>query len=404
MKWSELPHEARAYIIYHALVAPVLFSWYIIPYSLLESGYSVLQVGVIYTAVSLLSLPLTFIVGRVYTYRNLKAGLMIIDVLGSVSIFLFAAAIWMNSPLLVAASLLIDKLSGPLYPLYPAYERAVYPEDRMKEALIWHMIVPEASLAVVLPVMGYLFGVTFVSLECVMWGLAGLGIYELVLVAYLWLALKPVTLSEESEEKEDGGFIEDVKSVALALKGKLKLYFLSSMLYLLAWSFLPSFVTVNFIVEEYGGTLFHVSLFESAISLASIASMKLCEHIPESRAFQALMGSALSVTATTLLISLRPSFPILVLLAFAVRMGDATWFLFNRNWFFKLISKEEAALVSSAVSTLRSGFSLLLPALTGLLANFDPKLPYMVGFILFLSTIPFYLAAWREQKEKALKS
>ena len=403
MKWSELPSEARAYIIYHALQAPVLLSWYIIPYSLLESGYSVLEVGIIYTAVSLLSLPLTFIVGRVYTYRNLKAGLMLIDVLGSASILLFALAIWTNSPILVAASLLIDKLSGPFYPLYSAYERAVYPEDRMKEALIWHIIVPEASLAITLPVLGYLFGVTCVSLECMMWGLIGLGLYELVLAAYLWLALKPVTLSKEDEEKEDRGFIEDIKSIASTLKGKLKLYFLSSMLYLLAWNFLPTFVTVNFIVEEYGGNLFHVSLLESTISLASITSMKLCEHIPESRAFQALIVSALSVTATTLLISLRPSFPILVLLTFAVRMGDATWFLFNRNWFFKLISKEEAALASSTISTLRSAFSLLLPALTGLLANFDPKLPYMVGFILFLSTIPFYLAAWKA-KENGLKN
>jgi len=394
MKWSELPRDARAYIAYHALAAPVIFSWYVVPYSLLEAGYSVLDVGIIYTAVSILSLPLTLAVGRIYTYGNLRTGLMLIDVLGSASLLLFAAAIWMDKPYLVVISLLVDKLSGPLYPLYSAYERAVYPEDRMKEALIWHMIVPEAALAASLPAMGYVFSAFLASENDVALGLACLGVYELGLVAYQWLALKPVRLAG-AEKEERGGFLEDFRRIGLALRGRLKLYFLSSLLYLVAWSLLPSFVAVNLIVEEYGGNLLHISLFESAVSLASIASMKVCEAIPGHMSFQALIGSVLTVTVAVYLISLRPGFIFLVLLAFIVRMGDAAWFLFNRNWFFKVISRDEAALVSSAVSAVRSGVSLLLPALTGFLALVNPVLPYITGFVLFISTIPFYLIAWR---------
>lgn len=88
---------------------------------------------------------------------------------------------------------------------------------------------------------------------------------------------------------------------------------------------------MNLIVEEYGGTLPRISFLESLVSPASIAYIKVCEAILGHTSFQALTDSMLTVTVAVYIISLRPGFIFLVLLVFIVRMGDAAWFLFNRN-------------------------------------------------------------------------
>jgi len=42
VKWRELPKEARVYIVYSSLGCVVLFTWILLPYYMLLTGYSVL--------------------------------------------------------------------------------------------------------------------------------------------------------------------------------------------------------------------------------------------------------------------------------------------------------------------------------------------------------------------------
>ena len=44
-----MPLAARRYILYHCIVTPLLFVWYLVPYLMLESGLSVAEAGVIFT-------------------------------------------------------------------------------------------------------------------------------------------------------------------------------------------------------------------------------------------------------------------------------------------------------------------------------------------------------------------
>jgi len=80
-------------------------------------------------------------------------------------------------------------------------------------------------------------------------------------------------------------------------------------------------------------------------------------------------------------------------------MFDSAWFVFNRNWLFKTVSREEAALISAGISALNSTVFLAMPLVTGTLAAISPSLPYLAGFILMVSTLPLLLKASKTNKE-----
>jgi len=175
VRWSELPRSARYYILYHAMVAPLLLTWYMVPYDFLEEGYTVLELGILLTAVNVFLIPAKLLVGRYFTFHDVKRGLLLIDVLESTS---------------------------------------------------------------------------------------------------------------------------------------------------------------------------------------------------------------------------------LLLLGFVARMFDSAWFVFNRNWLFKTVSREEAALISAGVSALNSTVFLAMPLVTGTLAAISPSLPYLAGFLLMVSTLPLLIKGVKDEKER----
>jgi len=397
VRWSELPRSARYYILYHAMVAPLLFTWYMVPYDFLKEGYTVLELGILLTAVNVFSIPAKFLVGRYFTFHDVKKGLLLIDVLESTSLLLLYYATGSMAPLFVGASLLVSNVAATLYPLYQAYERAVYPEDRMKEALVWHMALPEAAAVLSYPFLGYVLGVLCPSLDCVRNGFLIFAAVDMMLALYILRFFQPVVLREE---EENASVLEDLKALARVLRGKLRLYFAVNVLYLLAWRLVPTFVVVNYIVEEYGGNLFHVALLEASVSLATVASMFIVNEIPERHGFHTMMLSVIGAAIATLIFYVKPPFEILLLFGFAARMFDSAWFVFNRNWLFKTISREEAALISAGVSALNSTVFLAMPLVTGTLAAISPSLPYLAGFLLMVSTLPLLLKASKTKRNK----
>jgi len=134
-------------------------------------------------------------------------------------------------------------------------------------------------------------------------------------------------------------------------------------------------------------------LFEASISLAAVASMFIVNRIPERYGFHIMMLSTAGAAIATLVFYVKPPFEILLLLGFITRMFDSAWFVFNRNWLFKTISREEAALISTGLSALNSTVFLAMPLVTGALAAMSPSLPYLAGFLLMISTIQFLVRA-----------
>lgn len=387
MRWSELPEPARRYILYHVATAPLLFAWYMLPYSLVEEGYTAVQLGALYAAVNVASLPARILVGRYFTFHDVKKGLAFIDVLEAASLLLLYFATGGFAVLVAGVALLLSKVAGILHPLYQAYERAVYPEDRLKDALVWHMLLPEASAAISYPLLGY--ALSALRPGSVREGFLALAVAHVALAIYVLALFYPVTL----KEGEEGSLLDDLRKLAGALGGRLRLYLSVELLYLLAWQLTPAFVLVNYVVEEYGGNLFHVALFEASMSAASVASMLVVDRVPTRLGFRAMALSAAGVSASMLLLSAKPPLWALMVLGFALRMFDSAFFVFSRAWLYGSIAREEAALVSSGLSALSSTVLLAVPLLAGLLAAVSPGLPYLAGSFLVAATLPLIAEA-----------
>ncbi len=112
MKWSELPVEARRYIIYHTFIAPIFITWYALPYYLLKTGYTVLEVGLVFTIAQVVGVPATLVLGKIFTQVDIRKGLATIDVMGATSLIFFSLAYGPLAPVMVIIGRLIDEASG----------------------------------------------------------------------------------------------------------------------------------------------------------------------------------------------------------------------------------------------------------------------------------------------------
>jgi len=101
MQWKEIPTSARRYIIYHIMIAPQLIVWYILPLYMFYTGYSVLDIGIFFTAVNIVSIPLTYLIGRFFNEYPLKTGLILIDVLDGIAYILYGFAKGVIAPFML---------------------------------------------------------------------------------------------------------------------------------------------------------------------------------------------------------------------------------------------------------------------------------------------------------------
>ncbi|MET1159560.1 MAG: hypothetical protein ABWW65_01230 [Thermoprotei archaeon] len=120
-----------------------------------------MEVGIIFTLVHILSIPATYIVGKLFDRIAIRHGLVLIDALEGASSILYGSAYGPIAPLMLFLGLFIEDITRIFYPLYQAAERILYPEDRMEEVFAWHMRLPELSQLIGFLVLGYLFGYVF---------------------------------------------------------------------------------------------------------------------------------------------------------------------------------------------------------------------------------------------------
>ncbi len=390
MRFSELPAGACRYIWYHTLVSPTIIVWYALPFYLLKTGYSVLEVGVIFTVAQLLGVPLTLWLGRVFTRVDMRKGLVAIDLLESLSYLLYYLAYGPLAPVMVVLGELVKEASGTLYFLYPAYERIIYPEDRMKEALAWHLRLPELAVIVSYPVIGYVLGYICSQPHCFRMLFLFFAVYELALAPYIYFYFKPVVLEEEDDREEEQTSIGEYW-------GRYKYYIVSSILFITAWSLAPGLALVYYVVDWLKGNMFHVALIEAAISTAALTGTWITDKIREEKAFKALQaGTLISIIGLGLMVSTQ-IFVVVLLAAYILRIGDTLVFVFKRTWLYSIMGRSEASKVSAALSSIRRIISVSSPFIAGVLASIDPRAPYTACIILLLLTIPVYMVASKKK-------
>ncbi len=376
MRWSEIPEAARRYIIYHTIISPFLITWYMLPLYLFMTGYDVLDVGIIFTAVNIAAIPAAYAVGKVFESVPIRHGLVLIDALEGVSNVLYGLAKGAIAPVALFAGMLIEKIAGVFYPLYQAAERILYPKDRLKEVLAWHMRLPEASQLIGFLVLGYVFGYLFTTPEEYRLGFLAIGLVSFGTVAYLLKALPRLDKRERIESE----------APVFRIDKEFRLILLVEALVTAAWSMAPEFVLLNYVVNTLGLTLFEAMVVEAAISLGAIAATYVTDAVSDEHMFRAMAVGYALITAWAAIMLASPPFPVVVAAYFISRFGDTLVFPFYGKWLFSKIPKEKATTVFGALSSYRRIIRLFTPALAGLLASMHPTLPYLASLALFAAT------------------
>ncbi len=387
MRFTELPVDARRYIFYHVLVSPALIVWYALPFYLVEIGYTALEVGFFFTTAQLLSIPLTLWLGKIFSKTDIRKGFIVIESLDSVSTLIYGLAYGPILPLMIIIGEAIGIGSESLYFLYPAYEKIIYPEDRMEEALAWHLRLPEIAVIVSYPILGYFLGYTCSTPWCMRLFFIGVALYGLVLIAYIAKYVKPIVIRRNGELME--------KKSLRKYWEKYKYYIIIEVLFTTAWSLAPSLALVYYVVEWLHGNMFHIALLEASISTATLTGTWITDKLGSKYPFKYLsIGTLIASIGLAIMVS-TAIFYITLIAVYILRIGDSVIFIYKRSWLYRLMGREEASIVSAALSSIRRSIRIISPLLVGLLATLDPRLPYAGCMILLLSTIPVYIAASR---------
>ncbi len=376
MQWSEIPFGARRYILYHTIISPLLITWYMLPMFMFMTGYGVLEVGAIFTIVHLVSIPATYVVGRLFDRVPIRHGLVIIDGLDGASSILYGLAYGPIAPVMLFLGLLVEDVSRMFYPLYQAAERILYPDDRMEEVFAWHMRLPELSQLAGFLILGYLFGYVFSTPQHYRIGFIIFGSSSLLTIIYLLKYLPRLNASER---------ISHVR-LEFRVDNEFKLILLLEALLSLAWSIAPVIVLLNYVVNVLGLTLFEAMVVEAAVSLGALAATYVSERIRRERGFEAIAAGYLMVSLWALIMCFNPPFIILVPAYFMARFGDVLAFPFYRSWIYKKIPREKASSILSALSSYRKLIALSTPVIAGFLASIKPTLPYLLSLILFAAS------------------
>jgi len=340
------------------------------------TGYSVLEVGVIFTLVHVLSIPATYAVGRLLDRIAIRYGLILIDALDGVASILYGLAYGSVAPLVLFLGLLIEDITTILYPLYQAAERILYPEDRMEEVFAWHIRLPEVSQLVGFLLLGYLFGYVFNTPYHYRLGFIAFGLTSVFTIMYLLKFVPRLDVEERIS----------VEKFEFRIDREFRLILLMEALITLAWSIAPEIVLLNYIVNVLGLTLFEAMVVEAAISIGAIVATYISERISHSHRFEAIAVGYVLVSLWALIMSMNPPFIFVVLAYLIARFGKVLAFPFYRSWIFSKVPKEKASSILSALSSYRRPIALVSPAIAGFLASIRPTLPYLASLLLFITS------------------
>lgn len=376
MRWSEIPLAARRYIIYHTIISPFLITWYMLPLYLFMTGYSVLDVGILFTVVNLAAVPAAYGVGKLFESVPIRHGLVLIDALEGVANILYGLAKGAVAPVTIFAGMLIEKIAGVFYPLYQATERILYPKERLKEVLAWHMRLPEASQLVGFLALGYVFGYVLTTPDGYRVGFIAIGLVSLGTIVYLLKALPRLDRRERVE----------AEAPVFRVDKEFRLILLVEALVTAAWFMAPEFVLLNYVANTLGLTLFEAMVVEAAISIGAIAATYVTDAIGDEHMFRAMAIGYALITAWAAIMLASPPFPVVVAAYFISKFGDTLVFPFYGKWLFGKVPKEKATTVFGALSSYRRLIRLFTPALAGLLASMHPTLPYLASLTLFAVT------------------
>lgn len=385
LKWSDIPDGARKYIVYHTIVSPLLISWYMLPAYMLMTGYSILEIGLLYTIVNILSIPLTYLIGKLFDRIAIRYGLILIDALDGVENILYGLSYSFLGPIMISLGLLMGRISRIFYPLYQVAEKLLYPKNRLEEVYAWHMRLPLVSEAIGFIVLGYIFGILFPNPFHYAIGFIIIGLSSIFTIMYLVKYVPKLDLKER---------ISDIFTFKLDIEFKAIL--IIEALEILALSLAPEIVLINYMMISLNMGFFEVMLVIALSTLASLPATYLSEYIHPKHRFKVISSYFLMRMLWALIMFLVPNFYAILLANILAEFSNTLSLPFYRSWLFSKVPSNKAGSVLAGVSSFEKLISLIAPFVAGLLASIYPTLPYLTSLALFLTIVLILLLLERQ--------
>ncbi|RLE98207.1 MAG: hypothetical protein DRJ63_08070 [Thermoprotei archaeon] len=381
--WRKAPVAAKRYIFYHCLVTPTLFVWYVVPYLMLVKGLTVEEAGFIFTVGSVVSAGLSVVVGRFLDKRSPNAVMALVSVVDSSAYMLYYTAFVLGNPLFLVLAAIVEKLSTGMYSVYPVYEYLAYPEDIREKIYVFHNILPLLSQAVTYPVLGYFLGVVFADIDYLVTSVLVFAVASLVLavIPVFWLPYltEPVGkhFSEERQEKCVKEIPREFYPVALII---IMLGF--------AYSIAPFLALVNLFIENFGGGLFEISLYEAAAGLTVVFLSLPVLKISKNRARMAVGLGLLLEAVSQMLLAFSYRLELAVLSAVLASAGYAIMDPFYMDMLFSKIPEDLRGSLLGGIAGVRKILTICSPAVAGVLAyRISASAPYIVSALLIFAAI-----------------
>jgi len=389
MKWSEIPPNARRYMLYHVFVTPGLICWYLLPLYLMMTGFTVFEVGWLFALINLASIPLTYLICKRFDRVPIKKGLIMVDALDGVAYTFYFLAKGTFAPFALFVGRMMEEISFLFYPLYPAYERIIYPKERKNEILSWHLRLPEISSMISFPLIGYLLGYIFTKPHHYRFTFLLFGLLTVFTIWYLWKFLP------EAGEKER----LSLERFAFRFDGKFALFITVDSLITLAGSTTPELVLINYVVFTLKKTIFEVTLIEAGMAAVTIFATLMTEKAKNEQAGVYMSLGLGFLVLYSLIMGSSPPFTVALFAYVIMEFGSALMFPFYRGWMWSFIPPEKSAQIHGALSSFRRSIKTISPFLAGWQALAHPVLPYITGAFLY-SIAAVLIFVWNAKMKK----
>ncbi len=381
--WDMLPTAAKRYIVYHVIVAPLLFAWWIVPYLMLTSGLTVFEAGILYSVAQGAAAALTFLAGRLLDRYSPNVMISLVSVVEAASYVLYYFAFHARSPLLVLLGLVVERGSAIFYPAFSVYEHAAYPEEIREKAFAYHNILPFLSQAATFPLAGYLLGVAFTGVKNLTMALLLVALLD-VLTAIYPLKLLPWMQPPPSE----GG-----KKRAFQIPRGFLFITLTHTLFLFADQMRPMIVFVDLLREVFGGGLFEIGVYEAIYGLFFVVSTLPVLRIGREKGLSMVLAGLSLVSAGDAMLAFTNDIHCLFLAAALSSAGGALMSPYYMDILFSNIPDEVRGTLLGSLSAIGKLLRIVTPALAGFIALTSPQLPYLVSLLTGLAGVPTLILA-----------
>ncbi len=371
--WDRLPVAAKRYIVFQALTIPVLFAWILVPYLMLATGLDVAEAGIVLTVASAIAAILNAIIGKVLDRAEPVMFIALISLVEGVAYLVYMYGFLASIVLLIIAAAVIERLARGFYPVFAVYEYDVYPEEFREKAFALHNLVPYLVQLVTYPLIGYVLAVLTSNLFVQIASLCVFASASIVLglLALVWLTKIGVRRIEVSQplllRKIPRAFIR----MALAM-----------IVFGIAFELCQPLIVANLFVKIARNPLLGLALYETFAALPVVIVSPLILRIDRRYGVLLLVWGMGLIASADLLLGLSYRVEIALLAAMAASAGYALMDPFFMDVLFSTIPKEYRGTLLGSLAAIRRLIGIAMPAIAGLIAEINVRLPFIVAAII----------------------